>query len=131
MPIEPLRRRARELGIADRVRFVPRFVTDPEIPALFRRADLVVLPYREIEQSGVLFTALAFGRPLLLSAVGGFPEVGGAARRGAAGAARATPTRSAARWRDLLSDDGARARPGRRRPPRRRGPLLVGRAPRS
>ncbi|HVS29220.1 MAG TPA: glycosyltransferase family 4 protein [Solirubrobacteraceae bacterium] len=57
------------------VRFVERFITDPEIPAFFRRADLVVLPYREIDQSGVLFTALAFGRPLLLSAVGGFPEV--------------------------------------------------------
>ena len=45
------------------VRFVERFVADEEIPALFRRADLVVLPYREIDQSGVLFTALAFGRP--------------------------------------------------------------------
>lgn len=57
------------------VRFVPRFVADAELPAFFRRADLVVLPYREIDQSGVLFTALAFGKPLLLSAVGGFPEV--------------------------------------------------------
>ena len=43
------------------VRFVERFITDPEIPAYFRRADVVVLPYREIEQSGVLYTALAFG----------------------------------------------------------------------
>jgi glycosyltransferase involved in cell wall biosynthesis len=58
------------------VRFVPRFVTDRELAAFFRRADLVVLPYREIDQSGVLFTALAFGRPLLLTSVGGFPEVG-------------------------------------------------------
>jgi glycosyltransferase involved in cell wall biosynthesis len=57
------------------VRFVPRFITDPEIPAFFRRAELVVLPYREIDQSGVLFTALAFGKPLLLTAVGGFPEI--------------------------------------------------------
>ena len=66
-----------------RVRFVERFVTDPEIPAYFRRADLVVLPYREIDQSGVLYTALAFGKPLVLSAVGGFVEVAeqhGAAR---------------------------------------------------
>ena len=45
------------------------------MPAWFRRADLVVLPYREIDQSGVLFTALAFGKPLLLTSVGGFPEV--------------------------------------------------------
>ncbi|MGB2711720.1 MAG: glycosyltransferase family 4 protein, partial [Conexibacter sp.] len=57
------------------VRFVSRFVADEQIPAFFRRADLVVLPYREIDQSGVLFTALAFGAPLLLTAVGGFPEV--------------------------------------------------------
>ena len=50
-------------------------MSDGEVPAFFRRADLVVLPYREIDQSGVLFTALAFGKPLLLSDVGGFPEV--------------------------------------------------------
>ena len=41
-----------------------------EIPAFMRRADLVVLPYRNIEQSGVLYTALAFGRPLVLSCGG-------------------------------------------------------------
>ena len=80
-PIEPLERRARELGVGERVRFVPRFVPDTELPAYFRRADVVVLPYREIDQSGVLYTALAFGSPLLLSAVGGFPEI---AARGAA-----------------------------------------------
>jgi glycosyltransferase involved in cell wall biosynthesis len=65
-----------DLKGSPRVRFVSRFVTDPEIPAYFRRADLVVLPYREIDQSGVLYTALAFGKPMVLSDVGGFPEVG-------------------------------------------------------
>jgi glycosyltransferase involved in cell wall biosynthesis len=59
-----------------RVRFVPRFVSDPEIPAFFRRADLVVLPYRETEASGVLYAALAFGKAMVLSDVGGFSEVG-------------------------------------------------------
>ena len=88
MPMDELRE------LADRapgtVRFVDRFVTDPEIPAFMRRADLVVLPYRNIEQSGVLYTALAFGRPLVLSAVGGFPEIARARRRaaGAAGGSR-------------------------------------------
>jgi glycosyltransferase involved in cell wall biosynthesis len=73
MPMEPLRElAARAPGT---VRFVDRFVTDPEIPAFMRRADIAVLPYRNIEQSGVLYTALAFGRPLVLSAVGGFGEV--------------------------------------------------------
>jgi glycosyltransferase involved in cell wall biosynthesis len=82
MPMAPLEARARELGIADRVRFVSRFVPDSELAAYFRRADVLALPYREIEQSGVLYTALAFGTPMLLSAVGGFPEIAeqGAAR---------------------------------------------------
>lgn len=80
MDVEPLRRRAVAAG--GRVRFLSRFVDEAEIPAIFRRADLVVLPYLDAEHSGVLYTGLAFGKPLILSAVGGFPEVAetGAAR---------------------------------------------------
>src|SRR5919197_3632787 len=91
-----------------RVRFVERFVPDPEIPAYFRRADLVVLPYRDIDQSGVLYTALAFGKPLVLSARGGFVELAerhGAARLGPPGDEEAL----AAALEDLLTDDAARA----------------------
>ncbi len=94
------------------VRFVERFVDDRELPAFFERADVVVLPYREIDQSGVLFTALAFGRPLVLSAVGGFPEV---ARDGAA---ELVPPGDAAALhatlRRLLDDPAARAALGAR-----------------
>ncbi len=90
------------------VRFVPRFVADEEIPAFFRRADLVVLPYREIDQSGVLFTALGFGAPLLLTSVGGFPEVA------ATGAAELVPPGDAAALHAaldcLLRDPAARGR---------------------
>ena len=82
MPLAPLEQRARELGIADRVRFVPHFVPDADVAAYFRRADLAVLPYREIEQSGVLYTALAFGTPLLLSAWAAFPRSPSTAPRG-------------------------------------------------
>src|SRR5665811_674768 len=89
-----------------RVRFLPRFVVDAEIPAIMRRADVVVLPYRDIEQSGVLYAALAFGKPMVLSAVGGFPEVA------AEGAARLVPPESpadlAAELSDLVADEGAR-----------------------
>jgi glycosyltransferase involved in cell wall biosynthesis len=90
------------------VRFVERFVGEPHVGALFRRADLAVLPYREIDQSGVLFTALGAGTPLLLSAVGGFPEVA------AAGAAQLVPPGDPAALHDalvrLLGDPAARDR---------------------
>jgi glycosyltransferase involved in cell wall biosynthesis len=89
------------------VRWVPRFVADDEIAAYFERADLVVLPYREIDQSGVLFTALAFGASLLLSAVGGFPEV---ARQGAAAlVAPGDAVALAVALERLLADPVARA----------------------
>jgi glycosyltransferase involved in cell wall biosynthesis len=74
-----------------RIRLDARFIDERELPAYFERADLVVLPYLQADQSGVLFTALAFGKPLLLSDVGGFPELAetGAARVVPAGDARA------------------------------------------
>jgi glycosyltransferase involved in cell wall biosynthesis len=80
MPLRPLRELAAPL--ADRVRFVPRFVPDAEVPAYFRRADAVVLPHLNAEQSGVLHIALAFAKPMVLTSVGGFPEI--AERDGAA-----------------------------------------------
>ncbi len=91
-----------------RVRLLPRFVEDAEIPAIVRRADLLVLPYRDAEQSGVLYAGLAFGKPLVLSAVGGFPEVA------ATGAARLAPpedpTALAAALNELIADPNARER---------------------
>ena len=91
----------------DRVRFVPRFVTDGELATCFDRAQLAVLPYREIEQSGVLATALAFGTPVLASAVGAFPEAE------AAGAAATVPPNDpaalAAALDRLLADPTERA----------------------
>jgi glycosyltransferase involved in cell wall biosynthesis len=73
MDVAPLRELAAQAK--GRVRFVTRFVDDTEIPAIFRAADVVALPYLDAEHSGVLYTGLAFGKPMVLSAVGGFPEV--------------------------------------------------------
>jgi glycosyltransferase involved in cell wall biosynthesis len=52
--------------------FLPRYLSDSELAAALRRADVVVLPYRRIDNSGVLAAALAFGAPLVMSDVGGF-----------------------------------------------------------
>ena len=80
------------------VRFIERFIGDDELGAYFRRADLLVLPYREIDQSGVLATALGFGKAMLLSDVGGFGEVA------AAGAARLVPAGEAPALHDALAE---------------------------
>ena len=113
MSLAPLRHAAaRAPGT---VRFVPRFVGDAEIPALFRRADLIALPYRDSEHSGVVYTALAFGKPMVLSSVGGFPELAASTARRAS-SLPGDPVGLAAALEELISDQEARpsspTRPG-------------------
>ena len=67
--------RLRRLAPPGRVRFVERYVSDAELPAYFRRADLLVLPHLNVDVSGVLFAGLAFGKAMLMSDVGGFREL--------------------------------------------------------
>jgi glycosyltransferase involved in cell wall biosynthesis len=93
------------------VSILPRFVSEAELAACFRSADLVVLPYTSTERfdfSGVLATALAFGTPAVISDVGGFSEVA------ATGAARLVPPGDAGALRtalsELVADSGERAR---------------------
>lgn len=57
------------------------FVPEAEMELLFRTCDVLVLPYRYIDQSGVLFQALRFGLSIVATRVGQFdryvcPEVG-------------------------------------------------------
>jgi len=104
MDVAPLRALADQAP--GRVRFLTRFVDDAEIPAIFRRADLLALPYLDAEHSGVLYTGLAFGKPMVLGAVGGFPEVA------AAGAGRLVAPGDvdelAGTLTELAGDDAAR-----------------------
>lgn len=41
---------------------------------MFQRSSVVVLPYVEAAQSGVVPTAYGFGRPVVVTTVGGIPE---------------------------------------------------------
>ncbi|HET9718715.1 MAG TPA: glycosyltransferase [Solirubrobacteraceae bacterium] len=98
-------------GAQDSVRWVPRFVTDGEAASLLRRAEVVVLPYTRTErfdQSGVLASALGFGKAIALTDVGGFAEIA------AAGAARLVrpgdPGALAGALRALLEDPVERRR---------------------
>jgi glycosyltransferase involved in cell wall biosynthesis len=93
------------------VRFVPRFVTDAEQAALFARAGIVVLPYERSDRfgfSGVLATALGAGKAIVLSAIGGFQEIG------ELGAAVLVPPGDAgalsASLQHLIEDEAARSR---------------------
>lgn len=60
-----------------RERFTVRneYVSDEDREELFRQADLVVLPYVEASQSGVVPLAYAAMKPVVATTVGGLPEI--------------------------------------------------------
>jgi D-inositol-3-phosphate glycosyltransferase len=50
------------------------FIADDEAELYLKAADVLVLPYKEIFQSGVLFLAYSFGLPAIATDVGSFRE---------------------------------------------------------
>lgn len=50
------------------------FIPDEDIEYYFSAGDCIVLPYRKIYQSGVIFLAYRFGLPIIASNVGNFKE---------------------------------------------------------
>ena len=62
-------------GLSDRVMIRDTYIPDEEVATLFSAADAVVQPYRSATQSGVVQTAFHFGRPVVVTGVGGLPEM--------------------------------------------------------
>lgn len=65
----------RELGIEDRVRVQDSYTPDREVEKYFAAADLVVLPYTSATQSGIVQIAYGFTKPVVVTDVGGLPDV--------------------------------------------------------
>jgi D-inositol-3-phosphate glycosyltransferase len=57
-----------------RILLKAEFIPDEETEAYFKAADVVVLPYRDIYQSGVLFLGHSFGLPVLAADVGSLKD---------------------------------------------------------
>ena len=60
----------------ERVQLRLGFVEPTEVQALFRAADLAVLPYTEVFNSGSAILSVTFGCPVLVPAVGALAELG-------------------------------------------------------
>ncbi len=69
----PYRALARAAG-EGAVRLSEGYLPDAEVEALFKAADVVVLPYRSATQSGVTHAAYALGVPVITTDVGGLAE---------------------------------------------------------
>lgn len=56
------------------INIIPEFVPDDKLNQMILDSDVIVLPYREISQSGVLLLALFFERPIICSNLPSFRE---------------------------------------------------------
>jgi D-inositol-3-phosphate glycosyltransferase len=59
---------------SDRILLRADFIPDDETEVYFKAADVAVLPYRHIYQSGVLFLAYSFGLPVIAADVGSLKD---------------------------------------------------------
>lgn len=66
--------RIQELGLSNQLMVLDRYTPNEEIADLFSAADLVVQPYETATQSAVTQIAFDFGRPVVVTNVGGLPE---------------------------------------------------------
>ena len=64
-----------ELGLREKVVLHDRFIADEDVRYYFSAADALVLPYRTATQSGVTQIAYNFSLPMIVTRVGGLPEI--------------------------------------------------------
>src|SRR5215510_2817185 len=72
--IDNYRRLVRQYGIEGSVYMENRYVPNEEVPGIFERADVLVLPYHSATQSAVARIALSNGLPVIASRTGGLSE---------------------------------------------------------
>ena len=72
MPVEPIRERARTLGLGEAFVLRDGRLGEAEMAALLRSADAFVFPYRTIDASGVLHLVAELDRWLITSDLGAF-----------------------------------------------------------
>ena len=72
---EPYLNRIADNGLQDEVLLHDRFIPDDDVKYYFSAADFVVQPYKTATQSGVTQIAYQFCVPMVVTAVGGLPEI--------------------------------------------------------
>ena len=64
-----------DLGNSDYITWHNRYIPDEDVTMYFSSADVAVLPYRSASQSGITQIAYYYDLPLIVTNVGGLPEI--------------------------------------------------------
>lgn len=72
---EETQQKITNLGLDNQIELRPQYHSDEDTAELFDRADVVVLPYRSATGSGVVPIAYHYNKPVIVTKVGGLPDV--------------------------------------------------------
>ncbi|THF74694.1 glycosyltransferase family 4 protein [Cohnella fermenti] len=97
-----------ELGIAPLIIRHIRYIPVEAVDSYFSSADLIVLPYKKIYQSGVLLQSMSYKRPVMVSNIEGMLEIVSDGENGYV-FEEGNPESLASRIIEALSDDEFRA----------------------
>lgn len=100
------------IGDGSNFEIINRYIPDHQVAALFNRASIVVLPYTQASQSGVIPVAYAFEKPVVTTQVGCLSDVVEDGRTGLIVPPRDSPALAEAMLR-LFRDDELRKSLGR------------------
>ena len=64
-----------DLGISDYITWHNRYIPDEDVAIYFSAADVAALPYRSASQSGITQIAYYYDLPVIVTKVGGLPEI--------------------------------------------------------
>lgn len=64
-----------ENDVKDHIEIVEGYIPDKEVEKYFAACDLVTLPYESATQSGIVQIAYGFDKPVIVTNVGGLPDV--------------------------------------------------------
>lgn len=95
-----------EIGLSryrEKITLIDEYVPDEMIPVYLSSANVVVLPYTRASQSGIAHVAMSFGKPIIVSEIGGLKE----SMRGYAGTFFVPPMNSEAIKDEFLKHFGS------------------------
>jgi glycosyltransferase involved in cell wall biosynthesis len=72
---EQYRKQVSHLELQSKVLFVDQYIPNNEVANYFNAADMLVQPYKTATQSGVTQIGFHFHKPMLVTNVGGLPEI--------------------------------------------------------
>lgn len=73
--VESLRKRIKQLEIEQKTKLIAEYIPNEEIENYLSSAEFVVFPYVTASQSASVFLAYAYSKPVIVTAVGGLPEI--------------------------------------------------------